>query len=464
MARDSAERAEIDETPRVDRPETRYAKSGGVNVAYQVVGDGPFDLVFVPGWASHVELAWKVPSGARLLRGLAEFSRLIRFDKRGTGMSDRLTESMTFEQRMDDIRAVMDAVGSERAALMGISEGASMSILFAATYPQRATALVLCGGQAKTMSAPDYPLGSSVEGEREAAEDEANWGKPGWLEALASGALVEADQDEAGAWADVFRYSVSPGAVAELDRLNAAIDVRPALPTIRIPTLVVHQTDDPWVVIGHGRYLAEHIAGARFVELPGAAHALASTNLDVFLRDVRAFLESAWDGGWTEPEPDRVLATVLFTDLVGSTARAAELGDRAWRKLLEQHHARIRQQLVHFRGHEHDTAGDGFFASFDGPARAIRCACAIRDSLGELDLDVRAGLHTGECELLDNKVAGIAVAIGARVAAQASPGEVLVSGTVKDLVAGSGIEFTDRGTAELKGVPGDWRLYAVAVA
>ncbi len=446
-------------------PETRYAKSDGVNVAYQVVGEGPFDLVLAPGSVSHVELGWNVPSHARLLRGLAEFSRLILFDKRGTGMSDRLSESMTFEQRMDDIRAVMDAVGSQQAALVGQSEGAPMAVLFAATYPERATALVLYGGLAKTVWAADYPLGSSVDHhEREAAEDEANWGKPGWLETLVRDALVEVDQDEAGAWADVFRYSASPGSAAELDRLNAAIDVRPALPTIRIPTLVVHQTGDPWVDVRHGRYLAEHIAGARLIELPGVGHALASTNVDVFLRDVRAFLESAWGGGWTEPEPDRVLATVLFTDIVGSTARAAELGDRAWRMLLEQHHERVRRQLVQYRGREHDTAGDGFFASFDGPARAIRCACAIRDSLGELELDVRAGLHTGECELLDNKVAGIAVAIGARVAAQASPGEVLVSGTVKDLVAGSGIEFTDRGTAELKGVPGDWRLYAVGRA
>jgi pimeloyl-ACP methyl ester carboxylesterase len=446
----------------VDTPRTQYAKSDGVNVAFQVVGEGPFDLVFVPGSMSHVELGWRIGSHSRLLNGLAGFSRLILFDKRGTGMSDRLTESMTFEQRMDDIRAVMDAAGSERAALIGVSEGAPMAVLFAATHPERATALVLFGGVARTLWAPDYPPGWRPEdAESVDAEDEANWGKPGYIESVMATGIPGADEEELRAWSEMVRYSASPGAAAELNRLNLAIDVRPALPAIRVPTLVAHQAGDSWVTIANGRYLADHIAGARFLELPGEGHILAAENVDRYLREVQSFLESAWAGAWPESEPDRVLATVLFTDIVDSTARAVELGDRAWRELLEQHHQRVRTQLTRFRGTEHDTAGDGFFASFDGPARAVRCAGAIRDSLREIDVDVRLGLHAGECELLDGKVAGIAVSIGARVAGQALPGEVLVSGTVKDLVAGSDIRFEDRGTATLKGVPGEWHLYAV---
>ena len=447
----------------MDPPPTQYAKSDGLNVAYKVVGDGPFDVVYSPGSVSHVDLAWRIPTFARLLRGVAEFSRLIVFDKRGTGMSDPLVQSMTFEQRMDDIRAVMDAAGSERAALLGTSEGATMSVLFAATYPERATALVLYGGLARAMWAPDYPHGDRMEdAERLVQEDEENWARPGYIEGIVREAFPGIDEDDLRGWSDVFRYGTSPGAVAQLSTLNTAIDVRPALPAIRVPTLVLHQAGDPWVSIGHGRYLAEHIQGARFVEMAGTGHGIGAEQVEPFLGHVRPFLEESWAGGWPETEPDRVLATVLFTDIVGSTARAAELGDRAWRELLEQHHQRVRRELGRFRGVEHDTAGDGFFASFDGPARAVRCAGAIRDSLREIDLDVRLGLHTGECELLDGKVAGIAVSIGARVAGEAAPGEVLVSGTVKDLVAGSDLRFADRGTASLKGVPGEWRLYAVA--
>jgi pimeloyl-ACP methyl ester carboxylesterase/class 3 adenylate cyclase len=449
----------------VDVPETRYAKSGDVNIAYQVVGDGPFDLVFVPGSISHVELGWRIASNARLLTGLAEVCRVILFDKRGTGMSDPLKEATTFEQRMDDIRAVMDAAGSERAALLGRSEGAPMAVLFAATYPERAAALVLYGGLARALWAPDYPFGTPPEEyDRMVDEEEANWGKPGWLEELVQTAVPGVDAEELRAYVDVFRYGASPGAIGDLDRLNAAIDVRPALPTIRVPTLVVHQTGDEWVRPEHGHFLAENIVAARFLELPGEGHILHADNVGLFLDEVRSFLADAWGGGWSEPEPDRVLATVLFTDIVGSTAKAAELGDRGWKELLEQHHAAIRRELSRFRGNEIDTAGDGFFASFDGPARAIRCACAITESVQRFGLELRAGLHTGECELIDGKVAGIAVNIGARVASQAAPGEVLVSQTVKDLVAGSGLAFEDRGTAELKGVPGEWRLYAVADA
>jgi pimeloyl-ACP methyl ester carboxylesterase len=444
------------------QPETRYARSGDVSIAYQVVGEGPFDLVFVPGSISHVDLGWTIPRWARLRSSLAEFSRLIIFDKRGTGMSDRLTETTTFEQRMDDVRAVMDAAGSERAALLGISEGAPMAVLFAATYPTRATALVLYGGLARTLWAPDYPLGTQPDAfERMLKEEETNWGNQGWMEELARAGNPGADPEELRLTVDLFRYSASPGAIVDLDRLNAAIDVRPALPAITVPTLVVHQTGDPWVSVEHGRFLADRIAGARMVELPGSGHMLTTENVDLFLREVRTFLEDVWGGAWGEAEPDRVLATVLFTDIVGSSEKLASLGDRAWRELLERHHRLVRRQLVRFRGQEVDTAGDGFFASFDGPARAIRCACAIMAAMPELGLDVRAGLHTGECELVDGKVAGIAVHTGARVAAHAQPGQVLVSSTVKDLVAGSGLGFQERGTHELKGIPGEWRLYAV---
>jgi class 3 adenylate cyclase/pimeloyl-ACP methyl ester carboxylesterase len=445
------------------QPETRYAKSGQVSIAYQVVGEGPFDLVFSPGAVSHVELGWTVPRWARLWSGLAEFSRLIVFDKRGTGMSDRLSESTTFEQRMDDIRAVMDAADSERAALFGISEGAPMSVLFAATHPTRATALVLYGGLARTLWAPDYPWGARPHDYEEMVKDEeTNWGNPEWIaKHVAEGWNPGADPEELRLTADLFRYGASPGAMGDLERLNAAIDVRPALPAISVPTLVVHQTGDPWVSVEQGRFLAERIAGARMVELPGEGHMLEAENVDPFLTEMRTFLEDAWAGGWEEPEPDRVLATVLFTDIVSSSEKATALGDRAWREVLERHHELVRRQLARFRGKEVDTAGDGFLASFDGPARAIRCACSLVEAMPELGLDIRAGLHTGECELVGGKVAGIAVHTGARVAAQAQPGEVLVSGTVKDLVAGSGLGFDDRGTHSLKGIPGEWRLYAV---
>jgi pimeloyl-ACP methyl ester carboxylesterase len=288
----------------VDPPRTQYAKSDGVNVAYQVAGDGRFDVVLVPGSVSHIELGWRVPTWARILRGLAEISRLIVFDKRGTGMSDRLTESMTFEQRMDDIRAVMEAAGSERAALVGLSEGAPMSVLFAATYPERAAALVLYGGIARAAWASDYPYGQPPEHDGQTIdEEEARWGEPGYIEALVAEAAPGAADDELRAWTDVFRYSVSPGAVGQLNRLNRAIDVRPALAAIRVPTLVVHQTGDPWVSVDRGRHLADNIPGAAFLELPGEGHALAWENVDRFLGEVRTFLEQAWGGGWPEPSP-----------------------------------------------------------------------------------------------------------------------------------------------------------------
>jgi class 3 adenylate cyclase/esterase/lipase len=445
--------------------ETRYARSGDVSIAYRIAGEGPFDIVFVPGSGSHVELAWDLPVPFRAwFEHFASFARLIHFDKRGTGMSDAVSPATTLETRMDDVRAVMDAAGSERAAVIGISEGGPMSALFAATYPDRAWALVLWGAMAKQTRTPDYPWGDD---EAETLEWIANMpanvsARPQQLEAAAREACPTASEEEIKALATYFRNAVTPGGAIALSRMNLGIDIRDVLSAIRIPTLVLHYTDDPWVEVGHGRYLAEHIPGATLVELPGDGHIPSAATSGPSLDTMEKFLRRAWDAGaWEESEPDRVLATVLFTDIVGSSERAAAVGDREWRKTLEQHHELVRRQLVRFRGREVDTAGDGFFASFDGPARAIRCACAISEAVGELGIDVRAGLHTGECEVVDGKVAGIAVHTGARVASQAQPGEVLVSSTVKDLVAGSEIQFADRGVAALKGIPGEWRLFAV---
>jgi pimeloyl-ACP methyl ester carboxylesterase len=440
-----------------------YARSGDVSIAYQVVGDGPFDVVLVPGFLSHVELGWKVSVAARTRERLVEFSRLIVFDKRGTGMSDRVAGAPTLETRMDDVRAVMDAAGSTRAAVVGVSEGAPMSLLFAATYPERTAALVLWGGMPRMMWAPDYPCGYTEEAYREWVEVTAGWLFGPREEALAG--LRGSGFDgpgEAEGLLDYYRSSISPGAMRALYEMNREIDVRHVLTAIRVPTLIVHGTDDDTVPLEGARYMAQRISGARLVELPGAGHLMVGDVAYDLVDEIERFLSVvSEERGWAQAEPDRVLATVLFTDIVDSSARLAELGDRAWRDLLERHHELVRRELQRYRGQEVDTAGDGFFASFDGPARGILCASAIVDVMGDLELEVRAGLHTGECEIVDGKVAGIAVHTGARVASQAEPGEVLVSSTVKDLVAGSGIGFTDRGTHELKGVPGDWRLFAV---
>jgi pimeloyl-ACP methyl ester carboxylesterase/class 3 adenylate cyclase len=443
--------------------ETRYARSGDVSIAYQVTGDGPFDVVFVPGFLSHVELAWDVPAMAAYNRRLASFCRLIRFDKRGTGMSDRVSGVPTLETRMDDVRAVMDATGCERAALIGLSEGGPMSILFAATYPERAWALALCGTFARVRWAPDYPIGASdEEARRDDEEIEQRWGEPEEALALAREVAPESSDDELQAFATMIRQSASPGAALALNRMNDEIDVRDVLPAIRVPTLVLNREGEHPFIRQGSAYLAQHIAGARYVELPGSSHAPFAGDSESYVRAIEGFLQEAWaEEASAEPEPDRVLATILFTDIVGSTAKAVELGDARWRELLEQHHATVRRLLLRHRGTELDTAGDGFFASFDGPARGIRCARAITESVRDLGIEVRAGLHTGECERMNSKVGGIAVHIGARVAAEAGPGEVVVSSTVKDLVAGSGIAFHDRGAAELKGVPGEWRLFAV---
>jgi class 3 adenylate cyclase len=364
---------------------------------------------------------------------------------------------------MDDVRAVMDAAGSECAALLGSSEGGPMSILFAATYPERVWALVLWSTFPRWTWAPHYPIGQPLaDAEREIAQDLDRWSHPSRMIEFARMIAADTDPETQEVIAANIRQSASPGAVEALHRMNLEIDVTAALPAIDVPTYISIREGDDSVNLRGSRYLAEKIAGARYVERPGRAHSMSSGDWEELADDIEDFLRDAWELSSRRSEPERVLATVLFTDIVGSTQRLAELGDRRWRKVIEDHHARVRRQLLRFGGIEIDTAGDGFFARFDGPARAIRCAHAIADNVGELGLSIRAGLHTGECEVADGKVAGIAVVIGARVAARAGPGEVLVSGTVKDLVAGSDLRFDDRGVHELKGVPGEWRLFAAA--
>jgi pimeloyl-ACP methyl ester carboxylesterase len=443
-------------------PDVQYAKSGDVNIAYQVTGEGPFDLVFVPGYITHLELHWAIPSFVPFLERLSSFSRLIRFDKRGTGMSDRVSGAPTLETRMDDVRAVMDAVGSQRAAFYGLSEGAAMGVLFAATYPQRMATLVVRSAFPRRMWAPDYPWGQTEqEYEREVERALRIFG-PREQARDAVRSLGRFTDTEVESFLQELRFGASPGALEALHRMNKEIDIRHVLPAVRVPTLILHGSEDAIVPVEVARYMASQIPMARVVEIAGAGHLAFGNPAALVADELERFLTEVWEAGaWEEAEPDRVLATVLFTDIVGSTAKATELGDRAWRELLERHHVLIRRELVRFRGTELDVAGDGFFARFDGPARAVRCACAITKSVRELGLEVRAGLHTGECEVLDSKVGGIAVHIGARVAKEAQPGEVLVSSTVKDLVAGSGLRFRERGIAALKGVPDEWRLYGV---
>jgi pimeloyl-ACP methyl ester carboxylesterase len=448
----------------VPQPETHYARSGDVSIAYQVSGEGPFDLVIFPGWITNLELMWDDPKYRAHFERLGSFARLIRFDKRGTGLSDRVAGIADMETRMDDVRAVMDAAGCERAALMGISEGGPLAALFAATYPERTLALVLYGSAPRFSRAPGYPWGQTREEVLAEIDDYTRrWGTRELALDLMKGSTPEPTDELIEHFARRMRQSASPGAAAQLDLMNLEIDVRGVLPSIRMPTLVLHRTDDPDVPVEGARWMAQQIPTARFVEVPGHAHIIPVGDAERVEREIESFLVPLC----SEPAPEaaeaeRVLATVLFTDIVGSTARAAEVGDRGWRELLGEHHTLIRRELARFRGRELDTAGDGFFAAFDGPARAIRCGCAVVDAVNELGIEVRAGLHTGECELVDGKFGGIAVHIGARVAARAAPNEVLVSQTVRDLVAGSGLAFEERGAAELKGVPGEWRLYAVA--
>jgi class 3 adenylate cyclase len=446
----------------MEAPETRYTLSGDVNIAYQVVGEGPLDLVFIPSLTHHVELVWENPPQAWFFTRLASISRLLLFDKRGTGMSDRFGAAPTLEARMDDIRAVMDAAGSERAVLVGLGEGGPLCALFAATYPERTTALVLINTSPRMVRSPELPwLPTRAEQERGIEEWVRSWGDTELAAERFGSGSPSATEEERRGFARVIRLSVSPGSAAAYLRMNLDVDICDVLPLIRVPTLVMQRADLERMDVRNGRYLAEHIPGARLVELPGRDFAPQIGDTDRLFAELESFLKEVVEGEPWEAEPDRILATVLFTDIVDSTARAAGLGDRAWRQLLHKHHEIVRGQLGRFRGKEMDTAGDGFFATFDGPARAIRCAFAIREGIRELDLEVRVGLHTGECELVDGKAGGIAVHIGARVASLAEPGEVIVSSTVKDLVAGSGIEFEDRGEHQLKGISEAWRLFTV---
>jgi class 3 adenylate cyclase len=442
-------------------PETRYARSGDVNIAYQVFGDGETPLVWVPGFAQHVELSWEEPNRRAWLEGLARFARVIVFDKRGTGLSDRVEGSPPLEVRMDDIRAVLDAAGVERAVVVVAGDSGPLGLLFAASHSERTLGLVLCNAFANAIRKPDMPwLASPEEYASWVDESLRRWGdQEYWDEMFAHSPSLET-REQRLAFARPIRLSVSPGNMAQYLRLNADIDVRSIIPTVRVPTLVVARSQAGDRLALTARYLAERIPTARLVEVAGEDLIPVVFDREPILTEIERFVEEVRHGA--PEEPDRILATVLFTDIVGSTAMAAELGDRRWRELLADHHSRVRRELGRFRGQEVDTAGDGFFATFDGPARAIRCACAITDSVGDLGIEIRAGVHTGECELVDGKVGGIAVHIGARVAAEAGAGEVLVSSTVKDLVAGSGLAFVARGDAELKGVPGEWRLYAVA--
>lgn len=433
------------------QPVTQYAKSGDVHIAYQIFGAGPINVVIVPGFVSNVENYWDQPDFARFLRRMGGYARVVTFDKRGTGGSDRVTELPGLEVRMDDLRAVMDATGMEQAALLGISEGAPLSALFAASYPERCRALVLYGSFSRFSYW--FPTEEALAGFFEYVEKA--WGTGGSIHRFAPSRANDAAFQQW--WGRNERLGASPAAVTALMRMNSQIDISGILPAVRVPTLVLHRTEDQVVDIAGGRDVAANIPGAKLVELPGVDHIFYVGDSAEKISDA---IEEFLTGAPARIEADRVLATVLFTDIVGSTEKAASLGDRRWRNLLDDHHATIRRVLARFRGREVKTTGDGFLVTFDGPARGVRCACAIADEIKPLGIEVRAGLHTGECEMIGDDVGGIAVHIGARIAALAGRSEVLVSSTVKDLVAGSGLRFNDRGNQSLKGIPGEWRIFA----
>jgi len=451
----------------VNTPETRYAKTiDGVHIAYQVVGDGPVDILFVLGWVTHVEKMWTEPKFARFFTRLSTFARVMVFDKRGVGLSDRVSEDKlpSLEVRMDDARAVMDAVGSERAVVLGVSEGGPMAMLFAATYPERTIALVVFGTSACWNNAPDYPY--SVPNEDEDPEvvafrerRERLWGTKELARDFLEGSFAPAlaDDEPTVAWlADYMRNAASPGAVNALSLMNRSIDVRSALAAIHVPTLVLARDGDLDYAAEETRWLADQIRGARFASFPGNEHLFVMGRQDDLLDEIERFVAEVHG---EEADLDRVLATLLFTDIVGSTEKAAELGDKGWRDLVERHHGVVRAMLGRFRGKEVDTAGDGFFATFDGPARGVRCAQAISEAVRDLGIEVRAGVHTGEVETIAGKVGGIAVNVAARIASLAAPSEVFVSHTVQGLVSGSGLMFEDAGEHALKGVPNSWHLF-----
>jgi class 3 adenylate cyclase len=429
-------------------PATRYALNGDVSIAYQVMGEAPIDLVMVPGVVSHVEFFHETPGYTAFLKRLSKFARVITFDKRGQGLSDRVSGAPSLEERMDDVRAVMDAVGSERAAVMGFSEGSAMSVLFAASYPERASKLLLFGGFALSTTAGDL--------EAQINERLKTWGTGEWLKT--SWPSLIAKPQGINVLAKIERLSASPGAIKAIALLNAKIDVRPILSSIRVPTLVLHRTGDLQVPVAAGRALASQIPDAKFVEYPGDDHVFWSGDVEEFLGDIEEFVTGSRDRSSIEIE--RILATVLFTDIVDSTRSAAAMGDQAWRGLLDHHDAIARQTVEKFRGNLVKTTGDGILATFDGPGRAVRCALAFSAAAGQIGLPLRAGLHTGEIELRDRDVGGIAIHAAARVMAQAQASEVLVSRVVTDLVAGAGLKFAERGSHELKGIPGKWDLFA----
>jgi class 3 adenylate cyclase len=436
-------------------PDVHYAKSGDLSIAYMVFGEGP-DLVVAPGFISHLEVTWEEPSVVHFHSRLASFRRVISFDKRGTGLSDPASHAPTLEESVDDLRAVMDAAGADRPDVLGISEGGTMAMLLAASHPDRVNNLVLYGTFARLVEAADYPSGVNAQDIEKLIEVSG----AGWGEGIGLGAWAPSrrgDDDLRRWWARLQRLSASPGMVRNIFALYPKVDIREVLPAIQAPTLVLNRRNDLMVNLELARYLADNIPGAKLVELDGTDHLFFTGDADALLDEVEEFLT----GSRPAPLVQRVLATVLFTDVVGSTERAVELGDDRWRQLLRSHDAQVRRQLERFQGREVNTMGDGFLATFDGPARAIRCATAIRDAVRGLGLEVRAGLHTGEVEMSQGDISGIAVHLAARVAATAAPGEVLVSRTVVDLVAGSGLTFADRGTHALKGVPGDWQLFAV---
>jgi pimeloyl-ACP methyl ester carboxylesterase len=440
--------------------DVRYARSGDVSIAYQAVGEGPIDVVMVPGFPSHLEVMWQQPRVTHLYRRLSSFCRLILLDKRGSGLSDRLSpgDMPGIEQRIDDVSAVLDAVGSERASLIGFSDGGPLAAVFAATYPGRTRSLVLANTYPKRLSSPDYPYGPSAETWAPLLRlMRERWGEPIFADLLAPSML---DDDEFLAWwASFLRQSLSPGAAIALQTMNMQTDVRSVLEAIHVPTLVLHRTGDRVNPVEGGRYLAEHIAGAQLVELEGDDHYLWIGDSERVLHELETFLT----GGAPAAEPDRVLATLLFTDIVGSTDHAVELGDRRWGALVQTHDDVVRRELERFGGREVKTMGDGFLATFDGPARAVRCASASMSRLAEVGIRIRAGVHTSEIELVGTDVRGLGVNVAARIMGLAGEGEILVSSVVKDLSLGSGLAFTPRGSRPLKGVPGDWALYAALV-
>jgi class 3 adenylate cyclase len=438
-------------------PQVRYAQSGDVSIAYQVVGSGDVDLVVALGALTNLNVLWDEPAYRRFMERLGEFARVVVFDKRGMGLSDRV-EVGTLEERMDDVRAVMDAVGSQRSAVMGISEGGPLSILFAATYPERTRGLVLCGAEVKEETTDDWPWGENTRADHDAgmATVHERWGQSGRSIAYFVPSL--AGDPRAEQWFQRLQVeSATPRTARAFMDMAFDIDIRDVVPSVHVPALIVHRTGDHVCHVENARWLARNLPDAQYIELDGDDHVPWYGDTERVLAEIREFITGTREAA----EPDRVLATVLFTDVVGSTERAAALGDSRWRELLEGHNDAVARELARFRGRHVDSAGDGVFATFDGPARAIRCAAAIRDAVGTVGLEVRAGVHTGEVEVVGDDYAGLAVHIGARVSAQAGPGEILVSGTVHDLVVGSGIAFEDRGVRELKGVPGEWRLYAV---